>query len=139
MNGKGIEWIDIRPDVMRGVMFRQGLSYRGLCDRMNNKYTHTVINRVVKTGRCPTYMLNDICSALYVAPSAIISGKKVWIRLGATVQLTDEEYNYLKKRYIKGETIEISDYLAKELIKRAIVDGDSYIPEECAKETFGNE
>lgn len=71
--------------------------------------------------------------------------KKIWMRLGVTVPVTDDELFAIMEEahssYVErmGQTDGMDDYEmsedeAEEFLKRAVADGDSYIPGVCFKE-----
>lgn len=53
--------------------------------------------------------------------------KKVWARIGMSVEVTDEEYKEIKKNF--GCEDELSDEVVAMFISRGKPDGDSYIPD----------
>lgn len=74
-----------------------------------------------------------------------MEGKKIWMRLGVTVPVTDDElFAIMAVAHLScfertGQTDRMDDYEmsedeAEEFLKRAVADGESYIPEVCFDE-----
>lgn len=74
-----------------------------------------------------------------------MEGKTIWMRLGVTVPVTDDELFAIMEEahssYVERmgrpdgmEDYDMSEAEAEEFLKRAVADGESYIPEVCFKE-----
>jgi lambda repressor-like predicted transcriptional regulator len=138
MANKELVKIPINSNQILERMKELNVSLKALSKRIgiSDRQLRTYINE----QSCPSYLVNKICNALPIAPCCAISGKTIWMRLGVTVPVTDEEY----KELIEGvdetyvDDIEISDDLASIFLSRAIADGDSYIPEYCVSSYLNN-
>ena len=60
--------------------------------------------------------------------------KTIWARIGMSLEVTDEEYEYLKNHpgECEGDVSETDDdnNLFKRFVKDGYIDGDCYIPDE---------
>lgn len=77
-----------------------------------------------------------------------MEGKRIWMRLGVTVPLTEDELfeimeeNHLEcvealGKYAREDKMydyDLSEEQAAKFLKRAVADGESYIPEVCFDE-----
>ena len=57
--------------------------------------------------------------------------KKLWARIGTTVEITDEEHEKLKVLFQENED-EARKVLTQLFVKRGYLNGDSYMPDGCA-------
>ena len=62
--------------------------------------------------------------------------KKVFARIGMTLEVTDEEYKeILEEAGVNpaggNNEFDINAKFAAEFVKKGVIDGDSYIPEDC--------
>lgn len=53
--------------------------------------------------------------------------KKVWMRVGMAVNVTDKQWEKLKKQ-ANGDDLDVPDWLLEKAKKKGEIDGDSYIP-----------
>lgn len=75
-----------------------------------------------------------------------MEGKKIWMRLGVTVPVTDDELFAIMEEAHRSvsdrfagcppradsmDDYDMSEEEAEEFLKRAVADGESYIPEVC--------
>lgn len=131
MANKFIPKIDIYSGVVLNAMKREGVSFRKLGQLLGYKDGgDRMLREYVYTGKCPAYVLSQICDALHICPSDVMVGKTVWMRIGVTVQLDKQDYDWIVSKGRAGYDIDIPDCLAREYLKRAVPDGDSYIPVE---------
>lgn len=57
--------------------------------------------------------------------------KKIWARVGITVEVPDNKYNELKKRCKSNNNDCLTEEEAEYFRKNGFIDGESYIPENC--------
>lgn len=106
----------------RGVSFITLHKILGISDWAIGKY--------VKDGKAPPHVVKQLSDALGIAPHAIIAGKTIWMRLGVTVPVTDQEMDeIIHEGYYNDVYIDEVD--AMNYLRRAVADGESYIPQEC--------
>lgn len=59
--------------------------------------------------------------------------KSIWMRVGMSVEVTDEQYEKLKEEALNGsdryDDLETPQWLIDRIEKYGEIDGDSYIPE----------
>lgn len=103
------------------------------------------IRYYIKRNEMPEKLLDDIQQI--IEPRT----KTIWMRIGVSVPVTDNELLYLMKvsrQYAedygsveKFKDVDISEYAATQFMKRAKADGESYIPSVCfdAYEDWYNE
>lgn len=53
--------------------------------------------------------------------------KTVWMRVSMTVEVTDKQWEKLKKE-AKGDDLDVPDWLLEKVKKKGKIDDDSYIP-----------
>ena len=64
--------------------------------------------------------------------------KKIWARIGITLEVSDDYYEELKDRADKNGTCDLSESEAKIWMTEGKVNGDSYIPgEEFEEAVYG--
>lgn len=54
--------------------------------------------------------------------------KKVWARIGISLDVSDEKYIEFESRF-DGGFVDLTEEEAQEFVDKGTVDGDSYIPE----------
>ena len=69
--------------------------------------------------------------------------KRIWARVGITVEVTDEQYEELRQMALNeslsqshgypvyDDLDEFPDWLSWKIAKEGIIDGDSYVPSDC--------
>lgn len=130
--GKGNKYIpkiDIYTEVVLDKMKQKHISFRKLGQILGCKDGgYTMLWKYIHTGKCPAHILNPICDALCICPSEVMKGKTVWMRIGVTVQLDDQDYKWIMDREKSGYGMAIPDHIARKYLRQAVQDGDSYIP-----------
>lgn len=69
--------------------------------------------------------------------------KEIWVRVGMTVKVTEEQYEELREAALDEESSEdygyevygdledFPDWFYKKIEEDGVIDGDSYIPSDC--------
>lgn len=132
MPNRVIPKIDIRKDVIVKAMREKKMGYRPLGEKVGMSERN--VRAYVNSGRMPAFLAGRLCRELDILPSRILARKSIWMRIGVTVPMDDEELRSFLE-YADGEQ-NIGERLAGEFLERAIADGDSYVPENCLMEAL---
>lgn len=132
MANRVIPKVDIRKDVIIKAMREKKMGYRPLGEKVGMSERN--VRAYVNSGKMPAYLAGRICRELDILPSRILERKSIWMRIGVTVPMDDDEL----KSFLEYAAHEqnIGDRLAGEFLERAIADGDSYVPENCLMEAL---
>lgn len=126
--------VEINPEYIVQRMHDEKIGYRTLAKRIGISSDRS-LRYYLQEGAMPPYILNLVCRELKLEAARALKGKSIWMRIGVTVPVTDEEL----KEIINGGTNEETDRLyycdydfqddrSVEFLRRAIADGDSYVP-----------
>lgn len=130
--------IEVDSKYIQDAMKKENLGYRTLAKLIGTS-SDRQLRYYMKTGKMPTYVANKICQEMKLMPAKVIKGKSIWMRLGVTVPVTDEEMNEILKgyktaNYSYADDYDFDDSRSIEFLRRAIADGESYIPGCCITE-----
>lgn len=122
--------VAINPEYIIKRMREEKIGYRPLSKKIGIS-SDRQIRYYMEKGKMPPYILNKICQELKLDVSKALKGKTIWMRIGVTVPVTDDEF----QEFISGSTLsdcvfdyEFDDSVSVEYLRRAIADGESYIP-----------
>lgn len=136
MANKQLLMIKINSDYIRKKMVYRKISMRKLsrlCGMSDRR-----MRELLDKGEMSPATVAKICDALEIMATDAILGNTVWMRIGVTVPVTDEELADLleesRKNSASGtsfEDIDMNEKRSVEFLKRAVADGETYIPGCC--------
>lgn len=136
MANKKLLMIKINSDGIRKKMAYEKISMRKLsklCGMSDRR-----MRELFDKGEMPPATVAQICDVLGMMASDAILGNTVWMRIGVTVPVTDEELADMleesRKNSASGtsfEDIDMDEKRSAEFLKRAVADGETYIPGCC--------
>ena len=138
MANRHIEKIEIDSNQLLASMKDAGYSIRGMAREIGNVSERT-IRMYLDESRMPEWLLKKINRILlFRRKSGKDASKKLWMRIGVSVPVSDDEL-YLWMKRSKGDheeiywddgymDVDLDEKEAEEFLKRAVWDGDSYIP-----------
>lgn len=136
MANKQLLMIKINSDYIRKKMAYKKISIRKLSKLcgMSDRRMRELFNK----GEMSPATVAQICNVLGMTADSAILGNTVWMRIGVTVPVTDEELADLleesRNNSTSGTSFEDIDMFEKrsvEFLKRAVADGETYIPGCC--------
>lgn len=96
------------------------------------------LRKYFEIGQMPPYLAWETGKILDLSMNDVVSGNTVWMRLGVTVPVTDEELAYLLRESIDNsytkhsfDDVDLEEDVAEMFLRRAVADGESYIPGCC--------
>jgi len=140
MANREIKKVPINGDALRDEIKKAGYSIRGIAKFVCR--SDRQIRYYLERNEMPEYLLDDIRDALHPRT------KKLWIRLGGYVWVSDDElYNIMQRCHedhlaIHGkwarpdgmEDYDADESEAKDFLKYFTADGETYIPDVCFDE-----
>lgn len=136
MVNKQLLMIKINSDYIRKKMAYKKISMRKLsklCGMSDRR-----MRELFDKGEMSPTTVAQICNALGMIASDAILGNTVWMRIGVTVPVTDEELADILEESRKNsafgtsfEDIDMNEKRSAEFLKRAVADGETYIPGCC--------
>lgn len=138
MANKQLLMIKINSDYIRKKMAYKKISMRKLSKLcgMSGRRMRELFNK----GEMSPATVAQICNALGMTANSAILGNTVWMRIGVTVPVTDEELADMleesRSNSASGsgtlfEDIDMNEKRSVEFLKRAVADGETYIPGCC--------
>lgn len=138
MANKQLLTIKINSDDIRKKMAYKKISMRKLSKLcgMSDRRMRELFNK----GEMSPATVAQICDALGMTADSAILGNTVWMRIGVTVPVTDEELADLLEESRNNSTsgsgtsfedINMYEKRSVEFLKRAVADGETYIPGCC--------
>ena len=140
MANKQLLMIKINSDYIRKKMAYKKISMRKLSKLcgMSDRRMRELFNK----GEMSPATVARICNVLGMTADSAILGNTVWMRIGVTVPVTDEELADLLEESRNNSTsetssgtsfedINMSEKRSVEFLKRAVADGETYIPGCC--------
>lgn len=140
MANKQLITIPLNSDALMVAMRTKKVSIRKLAKKLEYISERT-LRTYIEEERCPPYILGKIAYILSIAPSSLIKGRTIWMRLGVTVPVTDEELYRLIEPFGSQNPIgdrDLTEEESLEFLKRAVADDDSYIPGYCIRQCILN-
>lgn len=128
--------IKINLDGIRKEMAYKKISMRKLSELcgMSDRRMRELFDK----GEMAPATVAQICNALGMTAKSVILGNTIWMRIGVTVPVTDEELADMleesRKNSASGtsfEDISMDEKRSAEFLKRAVADGETYIPGDC--------
>ena len=128
--------IKINSDDIRKKMTYKKISMRKLSELcgMSDRRMRELFDK----GEMSPATVAQICNALGMTANSAIRGNTVWMRIGVTVPVTDEELADMLEESRSNSTfgtsfedINMDEKRSAEFLKRAVADGETYIPGCC--------
>ena len=136
MANKELYSINVNSEAIKNAIQETGTSIRRLSKEVG--VGDRTIRSYLERGRMPPFLLSKICKAIEVTPSSVICGKTLWMRIGVTVPVTDDELDDLLRESMDAsysktsfEDVDLEEGSALKYLQRAVLDGESYIPGCC--------
>lgn len=127
--------IGIKVDHIREIMHDHKIGERALAEAM--EISRGSLRGYFKTKQMPPFLVWRMGRILEAIPSSLVSGNTVWMRIGVSVPITNEElFRLLEESKIPSQSgrgywfddVDLDEDTAAEFLRRAVADGESYIP-----------
>lgn len=139
MANKEILTIDVNSKNIRAAIKKNGSSIRSLAKAIG--FDDSTLRYWLHDGRMAPNLVWKICGELHLCPKDVIQGNTLWMRIGVTVPVTDEELDWLLQESREGsysgtsfEDVDLDGSVAGDFLQRAVADGETYIPGCCFDE-----
>ena len=140
MSYRNHELINIDSEKLVSEMQEAGYSIRKIAKEI--EVDRKTIMKYLKLGQMPSYIFKKVIEAVKANPKRK-TFRFIWMRLGVTVPVTEDELLYIMDRahqdqvenmgiWAKADGMDeydLSENEAKAFLKRAVIDGESYIPD----------
>lgn len=128
MGNKKIEKTFVDGEYLRKEIRKAGYSIKRLSE--NTSRSDRQIREYLKNNSIPIKVLDEIFAIIHPR------NKTIWVRLGVTVPVSEEELYEMMDAVYNPETglcwdYDCTDDQSIDFLKRAVADGESYIPYNC--------